>query len=271
MQRKVVLVTGCTSGIGLAIGRFLQEKGCIVYGTSRTRENENLHGIQILKLILEDSGSIHRAVNQVVEKEGRIDVLVNNAGYGMAGSLEDTSVEELNKVFHGNVFGLIECCQAAIPHMRKAMSGKIISISSIAGEFGMPFRGVYSASKSSVDRLSETLRMELRPWNIHVSIIQPGDFKTNINANRIVAARGLKEDSAYYEVFKKEYELISNDVSKAKDPVLVAKAAWKIIRSKKPKMRYPVATFWQRASISINRILPTHLFQKLLTSRYPVE
>jgi len=271
MQRKVVFVTGCTSGIGLAIGKYLLEKGCIVYGTSRTLDDETLQGIHIYRMVLEDTASIQKAVNQVIEKEGRIDVLINNAGYGMAGSLEDTSLEELTKVFHANVFGLIECCKAVIPHMRKEKSGKIINISSIAGEFGLPFRGVYSASKSAVDRLSETFRMELRPWNIHVSIIQPGDFKTNINKNRIVAKKGLDEDSPYYKIFKREYEQISAEVTKAKDPVLVARAAWKIIRSKKPKMRYPVATFVQRTSISVNRILPSHLFQKILMRIYPIE
>jgi len=272
MERKIILVTGGSSGIGLATCRYLQQKGCIVYGTSRrARNGELMHGIPMLQLFVEDSASILSAIDWLIAKEGRIDVLINNAGSGSAGALEDTSTEEIQKLFNTNVFGQLACCRAVIPHMRAQNKGQIINISSIAGEFGLPYRGVYSASKSAIDRFSETLRMELMQWNIAVSIVQPGDYKTNINDNRIIAKRSLQKDSPYYESFKRNYQGISDDISKGHDPIDVAKVIWKIVDSKRPLMRYPSATFVQRLSLTLKRILPTHLFQKLLMKRFPVE
>lgn len=272
MERKVVLVTGGSSGIGLATCRYLQQKGCTVYGTSRkARNGELMHGIPMLQLFTENSQSISDAVHWLIEKEGRIDVLINNAGTGIAGALEDTSLEEMESIFRTNVFGQLECCKAVIPHMRSQNKGQIINISSIGGEFGLPYRGVYSASKSAIDRFSETLRMELKQWNISVSIVQPGDYKTNINNNRIIAKRSLDKDSPYYAGFTKHYKGISDDISNGHDPVGVAKVIWKIVDSRYPLMRYPAATFWQRFSLSLNRVLPSHLFQTLLVKRFPVE
>lgn len=272
MPQRVVLVTGASSGIGLAIAKHLTSKGCIVYGTSRRgtgRENE--HGFVVVRLDLDDSDTIRDAVDLVIEREGRIDVLINNAGTGMAGAIEDATTEEINAVFRTNVFAPLEVCRRVIPHMRERRSGKIINISSIAGEFGLPFRGVYSAAKSAVDRFSETLRMELSPWNISVSVIQPGDFRTNINDNRIIAAKSLTDQSPYRKAFERMYRYISKEVASADSPDQVGRVAWKIIRTPKPLMRYPAASYVQRMSLSINRVLPTHLFQKLLAKRYPVE
>ena len=272
MERKVVLVTGGSSGIGLATCQYLQQKGCTVYGTSRkARNGELLHGITMLQLYTEDPKSIASAVSWLIEKEGRIDVLINNAGTGIAGAIEDTSTEEMVSLFTTNVFGQLECCRAVIPYMRTQNKGQIINMSSIAGEFGLPFRGVYSASKSAIDRFSETLRMELKQWNIAVSIVQPGDYKTNINHNRIIAKRSLDKDSPYYEGFTKLYKAISEDISNGHDPIGVAKVVWKIVDSKYPLMRYPAATFWQRFSLSVNRVLPFHLFQKILLKRFPIK
>lgn len=272
MERKVVLVTGGSSGIGLATCQYLQQKGCTVYGTSRKTSNgELVQGIPMLQLFLGNGDSIRNAINWLIEKEGRIDVLVNNAGTGIAGAIEDTTTEEIADIFQTNVFGQLECCRAVIPQMRKQNKGQIINISSIAGEFGLPFRGVYSASKAAIDRFSETLRMELAQWNIPVSIVQPGDYKTNINNNRIIARRSRDKDSPYYEGFTKNYEGISQDINDGHPPEDVAKVIWKIIDSKNPLMRYPAATFWQRFSLSVNRVLPFHLFQKILEKRFPLK
>jgi NAD(P)-dependent dehydrogenase (short-subunit alcohol dehydrogenase family) len=272
MESRVALITGGSSGIGKAISQFLLKKGCVVYATGRSFNNGDLlDGVKMLYLDLSKPESIKAAVDYVIEKEGTIDVLVNNAGMGMAGAVEDATTEEIAQLFQANVFGLLECCRAVIPHMRAKKKGWIINMSSLAGEFGLPFRGVYSASKSAVDRFSETLRMELKPWNIGVSIIQPGDFKTNINNNRLVAKKGFTEESPYFKVFPKMYKNMSDDVAHAKNPELVAKVVWKIMSEDMPKMRYPCATPFQRASLSLNRVLPTHLFQKLLLKVYPVE
>jgi short-subunit dehydrogenase len=155
--------------------------------------------------------------------------------------------------------------------MRKSGGGKIINISSVGGEFGLPFRGIYSAAKSALDRFSETLRMELSPWNIFVSVIQPGDIQTNINNHRLVIEKSTQKESHYYSIFTKMYRQISEEVANSKDPIIVAKIVERIIKSKSPKMRYPAASFVQRLSISLNRILPTEVFQKMLQWRYKVK
>lgn len=272
MAHKVVFVTGGSSGIGQATCQFLQKQGCRVYGTSRkVAHGDDLHGIRMVRLDLNDSASIHEAVQYILDQEGRIDVLVNNAGVGFAGSVEDASTEEIKQVFDSNVFGVLECCRAVIPTMRKQGGGWIINISSIAGEFGLPFRGVYCASKSALDLFSETLRMELKPSRIRVSIVQPGDIKTNINNHRLVAARSKDLSSPYHKIFQETYQHISSEVSKAKSPDTVARIVWKIISLDNPRMRYPVASFIQRLSLSLNRVLPKHIFHRMLLRKYPVE
>ncbi len=272
MTHKVVLVTGGSSGIGSATCRFLHDKGCTVYGTSRkTANGDTLNGIKMLRLDLNDHSTIQKAVAYLIEKEGRLDVLVNNAGVGIAGAVEDTSSEETESVFRTNVFGVLECCRAVIPQMRKQGGGRIINISSIAGEFGLPFRGVYCATKSALDLLSETMRMELSPANIHVSYIQPGDIRTEINTNRIIARRSKSPESPHYKRFQQIYREISEEVSSAKSPETVARTVYEVMNIARPKMRYPTASFIQRLSLTLNRILPKHLFQKMLMRKYPVE
>ncbi len=272
MERKVVLVTGASQGIGQAISRFLHQKDFIVYGTSRkVNPDEPLNNIHMLALDLENAESIHQAVADIIEKEGRIDILINNAGTGISGALEDTTMADYQKYFNAHVFGLMECCQAVIPHMRKQNQGQIINISSIAGVFGLPFRGVYSASKSAVNRLSETLRMELAPWNIYVSIVQPGDFNTNINSKRVIPTKSKSKDSMYYEAFSQQFERISKEVSNGRDPEQMGEIVWKIIQSSKPKLRYTIGTIEQKLAVLASRILPASWFQKILENRYPVK
>ncbi len=272
MNQNIVLVTGGSSGIGLSICKHLTAKGYKVYGTSRSADNgDTPHGFEMVKMEFTDRDSIHAAVDYILEKSGTIDVLVNNAGTGMAGAVEDATTEEINEIFQIITFAALDVCRAVIPTMRKNKSGKIINISSIAGEFGLPFRGVYSAAKSALDRFSETMRMELSPWNIYVSTVQPGDFKTNINQHRRSTQKGYSEDSPYHKIFKETLEHISDEVATAQDPIIVARIVERIITSRKPKMRYPAATFVQRLAISLNRILPTEVFQSMLQGRYPVK
>lgn len=272
MGRKVVLVTGGSSGIGRAICTQLLQKDVTVYGTSRKVENGEVQdGITFVKLDLDNTESIRNAIDYLIEKEGRIDVLVNNAGTGISGAVEDTSLENFQSYFNTQVFGMMTVCKAVIPHMRSRGSGQIINISSIAGEFGLPFRGLYSASKSAVNRLSETLRMELKQWNINVSVVQPGDFKTNINDSRIIVKGGHDPKSPYYKAFQAQYKHISDEVGKGQNPDVIGKLVWKIINSKHPKPRYIVGTLVQRLGVLFNVILPKRLFQKMLSNRYPVK
>lgn len=272
MNRQVVLVTGGSSGIGLSICKHLAQQGFTVYGTSRKVQNgERPHGFEMVRMEITDSLSVQSGIDYVIEKEGTIDVLINNAGTGVAGAVEDATNQEINDSFKLIVFAALDVTRAVIPTMRKNKRGKIINISSVGGEFGLPFRGIYSAAKSALDRFSETLRMELSPWNIHVSTIQPGDIQTNINNHRVTAAKSHSPESPYYKIFTKLYKQISEEVANSKDPIIVAKIVERIIKAKSPKMRYPAASFVQRLSISLNRILPTEVFQKMLQWRYPVK
>ncbi|MEM9053508.1 MAG: SDR family oxidoreductase [Bacteroidota bacterium] len=272
MNRQVVLVTGGSSGIGLSTCQHLKAKGFTVYGTSRKVINgDQPHGFHMVQMEITDPDSIKAGVDYILQKEKRIDVLVNNAGTGMAGAVEDATTEEIDQIFRLIVFAALDVTRAVTPSMRKNGGGKIINISSVGGEFGLPFRGIYSAAKGALDRFSETLRLELSPWKIYVSTIQPGDIKTNINKTRLTVAKSNQEDSHYYSIFQKMYKQISEEVANSKDPIIVAKIVERIIRSKSPKMRYPAASFVQRLSISLNRILPTEVFQKMLQWRYKVK
>lgn len=262
---KVVLVTGGSSGLGLAICRFLHQKGCTVYGTSRNPDkvDEEFHA---LRMDVTDEGSIRQGVEKVLEAEGRIDVLVNNAGLGFNGAVEDASTQEIKKVFDTNIHGLLSVTRAVLPSMRERKDGLIINISSIAGAFGLPFRGVYSASKHAVEAFSESLSMEVKPFGVNVVIVQPGDFKTSINENRAVAQSS--PNSPYKKWFEPINDQIIEEVAHAGDPVEIGKAVWKIIQSRNPRLRYPVAKPLQKLSVKLHNLLPGRMFERILGNHY---
>ena len=165
-MKKVILITGGSSGIGKSIGTFLHEKGNIVYGTSRNPENISNSVFELLQLDVRDVESIKKCVSQVIQKSGRIDVLINNAGVGITGPLEEIPTEEIMNNFQTNLFGPIEVMKAVLPQMRQQKSGLIINVTSIAGYMGLPFRGVYSASKGALELITESLRMEVKQFGI---------------------------------------------------------------------------------------------------------
>lgn len=264
---KVVLVTGGSSGIGGAIASFLANKGHHVFGSSRTVERQKQDvPFTFIQMDVTDSQSVEQALSVIAERHGRLDVLINNAGLGMAGPLESTSDEEARTIFNTNVFGVLNTCRQAAPLLR-ASQGVIINITSIGGVFGLPYRGVYCASKFAVEGISEVLSMELNPHGVKVVIVQPGDFKTNINANRINAAQ---IDRAIYPDFDVVLDQIHSEVKHAQDPVLIAKTVDKIIRSSNPKLRYRVATTTQRLSIWLNRVLSGRMFERMIARHYGI-
>lgn len=267
---KTVLVTGGSSGIGKATCSYLAGKGYKVYGSSRSAENGTpLENFTLVNLDLRQPETIRSAVEYIIQTEGKIDVLVNNAGVGIASSVEDISTEELRQVFEINLFGVLDVCRAVLPYMRAAKSGHIINISSIAGEFGLPFRGIYSASKGALELISESMSMELSRFNVCVSIVQPGDFRTNINQNRLIAKKSLDANSPYYAIFKNVYQEIHDEVAHAGNPLLVARTIYKILNCRKPKLKYKVATPVQRLSIFLHDFLPGRMFERILMKKYP--
>ena len=183
-MNKVVLITGGSSGIGKSVGEFLIQKEFIVYGTSRNPNNIENHPFQLLALDVNDMNSVKNAINEVIVAEGRLDVLINNAGMGITGSVEETPTEEMRKVFDTNFFGAIDVMKAVLPQMREQKSGLIINVTSIAGYMGLPFRGIYSATKGALEIVTEAIRMEVKGFGIEVTNIAPGDFVTNIASSR---------------------------------------------------------------------------------------
>lgn len=265
-QKRIVLVTGGSSGIGKAVAEYLSQNGFIVYGTSRSeRKEENTSGVNMLQVDVTDETSILSAISEIKAKHGALDVLINNAGLGMAGPIESTSAQEVEEIFNTNVFGVFNVCRAAIPLMRDSGGGNIINITSIAGHFGLPYRGVYCSSKFAVEGFSESLSMEIKKFGIEVSIIEPGDFKTSINQNRRLAQN---VDEKTYPNFKSALEQVNQEVEHAQDPILIAHKIEKIIKTKKPSLYYQVGTPVQKLSIFLKRILPSRTFERMIMKHY---
>ncbi len=267
MDKKVVLITGGSSGIGKSIGVFLNSKGLKVYGTTRkVNSHAGFDAFELLQLDVKNTDSIKDAVAHIISKEGRLDVLVNNAGVGITGPIEETPHEEILNVFDINVHGPVHVMKAVLPQMRKQGGGTIINITSIAGYMGLPFRGFYSATKGALGLITEALRMETKDFGITITNIAPGDFATNIAAGRYHAP--VIKDSAYEDKYQKSLDLINSHVDSGGDPIEVAHKVYAIIKKNSPKVHYPVGAFMQKISLFLKRVLPSRWYEKLLLNHY---
>lgn len=263
---KVVLITGGSSGIGKSVGEFLQDKGFIVYGTSRNPNNYPDSKFPIVALDVTLPETISSCVATVLEKESKIDVLINNAGAGITGPVEEIPDVEIKRNFETNFFGPINVIKAVLPSMRSQNSGLIINITSIAGYMGLPFRGVYSASKGALELITEAFRMELKDFNIEMTNVAPGDFATNIAAGRYHAP--VLDDSPYKDKYGHSLAMMDEHVDDGNDPKEMAQAIFKIINTKSPKIHYKVGAFMQKFSIVLKRILPDKVYERLLMNHY---
>lgn len=263
---KVVLITGGSSGIGKSVGEFLQAKGFKVYGTSRNPDNYPNSKFPIVALDVTKPDTISKCVFEVLAQESKIDVLLNNAGAGITGPIEEIPDEEIKRNFETNFFGPINVIKAVLPSMRKQNSGLIINVTSIAGYMGLPYRGVYSASKGALELITEAFRMELKAFNINMTNVAPGDFATNIAAGRYHAP--ALENSPYKETYGKTLSMMDEHVDSGSDPKQMAEAIYKIIESKNPKIHYKVGAFLQKFSIVLKRILPDTVYEKMLMNHY---
>jgi short-subunit dehydrogenase len=263
---KVVLITGASSGIGKSVATFLQDKGYKVYGTSRNPKNIKDFTFELIALDVLKLDTINNAINYIIQKEGRLDVLVNNAGMGITGPVEDTPTEEMRAVFNTNLFGAIDVIKVVLPQMRSQKSGIIINVTSIAGYMGLPFRGLYSASKGALETVTEAVSMEVQNFGIKVVNIAPGDFSTNIAAGRYHTP--VFKNSAYKQKYEENLDLMDAHVDDGMDPVEMAKSIYKIINTKKPKLHYKVGNFMQKFSIVLKRILPDRIYERLLMNHY---
>jgi NAD(P)-dependent dehydrogenase (short-subunit alcohol dehydrogenase family) len=265
-MNKVVLITGGSSGIGKSIGEFLHHKGFIVYGTSRNPEQVSNSVFPLLALDVRNIQSIQTAVNQVIATDGRLDILVNNAGVGITGPIEEIPTEEIKNNFETNFFGPIEVIKATLPQMRSQKSGLIINITSIAGYMGLPYRGIYSASKAALEIITESLSMEIKPFGIHITNVAPGDFATNIASGRFHAP--VIQGSAYEIPYGNNLKTMNEHVDSGGNPNQMAEAIYKIIQTPNPRIHYKVGAFMQKFSIVLKRILPDKAYEKMLMNHY---
>lgn len=263
---KIILITGASSGIGKSTAEFLSNKNYVVYGTGRNPKNDENNKYTLIPLDVTKPETISKAVRSVIEKEGRIDVLVNNAGMGITGPIEDTPTDEMRKVFETNFFGAIDVMKAVLPYMRKQRSGVIINVTSIAGYMGLPYRGIYSATKGALELTTEAIRMEVKEFGIQVANVAPGDVATNIAAGRYHTP--VFEESAYKEKYQMNLDLMDNHVDAGMDPIKMAKQIYKIINTSHPRVHYKVGGFMEKFSILLKRLLPSKVYEKLLMNHY---
>lgn len=269
MSNEVVIVTGASSGIGFDTAVDLKNKGYIVYGAARRMDKLKAlkeKGIHIISLDVTNDESMVNCVNTIIEKEKRIDVLVNNAGYGSYGAVEDVDIAEGKRQVDVNLFGLARMTQLVLPIMRQQKRGKIINITSVGGKVHTPFGAWYHATKFAVEGFSDCLRMEVKPFNIEVVIIEPGGIKTNWG---IIAAQKLEETSgygAYSENANKVAKAFNNMYSTGKGlskSSLISTTIVKAIMSNKPKTRYLVGAN-TKPMVILKRLLSDRAYDRFL-------
>lgn len=267
-MKKVALVTGASSGIGEAAAILLHNAGIKVYGAARrVKKMKPLEekGIIIISLDVTDKASMTNCVQTIHKKEGRLDILINNAGYGSFGAIEDVPIEEARRQFEVNIFGLATLTQLVLPKMRENKFGKIINISSMGGKIYTPFGGWYHATKYALEGWSDCLRIEVKPFGIDVVVVEPGGIKTPWG---IIAAENLKKTSgngAYAEAANKSAEetakiYSSNQLSK---PELIGKTILKAVTKRRPKTRYLVG-YMAKPTVFIRKWFGDRFFDRML-------
>ncbi len=277
IKNKVALVTGSSSGMGFATAIMLARAGIHTYASMRNLKKsktitelastENLP-LQVVQLDVNDKKSVKEAITKIVTEKERIDVLVNNAGYGLFGSLEDISIEEMKAQFETNFFGVIRVTQLVLPIMRKQKSGTIVNVSSVGGRIGLPVLSAYHSTKFALEGLSESMSYELEPFGIRVVIIEPGVIRTNIMNSSIIAKKAQDPKSPYFSLIQKvenNFKLMMENESSP--PEEVAKVILGVVTSENPQLRYTVgndaATMIQaRVSMSDNQ------FKKMIMQNF---
>ena len=268
MNNKIILLTGASSGIGFDAAKVLAQQGHKIYAVARRVElMEPLkeYGIVPMYMDVTEDESMQKGVEQIIAAEGRIDVLINNAGFGYFGAIENVSMDEARRQIEVNVFGLARLCQLVIPHMRQQKSGLIVNTSSIAGKIVLPFGGWYHVSKFSVEALSDALRMELKPFGIKVSMIEPGGIGTDWG---VIAARHLKESSVGtpYEKAALNESALMNVAYSGKylsSPRVITRAISKAVNSRRTRARYRTGRF-SHSGVFFHWLLPAKWWDALM-------
>jgi len=272
MPSPVALVTGGSSGIGESTARALLAKGFVVYAVARRVDRMaalSELGVHTFAMDVTDDASMVAGIDRIIDEQGHIDVLVNNAGYGSYGAVEDVPIDEARRQFEVNVFGLARLVQLVTPHMRERKSGRIINISSIGGKFYEPFGAWYHATKFAVEGFSDSLRMELRPFGIQVVLIEPGPIRTEWNE---IARDSLLErsgDGAYASYARQAHGVMErfDEPSRASTPEEVADKIVKAALAKRPAARYPVGR-GARTITTSRDLLPDRVFDEVVSRTY---
>ena len=269
-MKKIILLTGASSGIGYQTAESLAKEGHVVYGAARRIEKmETLKqfGVKPMYLDVTDEESIKSAIDTIIRNEGRIDVLINNAGYGSFGAVEDVEINEARRQFEVNLFGLARLVQLVLPHMRKQKEGRIINVSSMGGRLTTYFGAWYHATKYALEAFSDALRMEVSDFGIDVSLIEPGLIKTDWG---IIAANKLA-DSSKGGAYEKEALRTSEGMKKqysgnmGSNPIVITKAISKAVNSRRPKTRYLIG-FMAKPLVFLHTVLPARIFDKIMKS-----
>lgn len=267
---NVALVTGASSGIGRATALELLRTGYTVYGTARNIESLDAvqaAGGNVLAMDVTKEHDVARAVETIAEAHGRIDVLVNNAGYGLYGAAEDVPIEDARYQFEVNLFGPARLTQLVLPYMRAQHGGTIVNVSSMGGQITFPLGAWYHASKHALEAYSDALRMEVAPFGIRVVIVQPGLIKTEFGGVSSRAVREYSGNGPYGELaesFARSTERSYEEQGRSSDPSVVAKAILKAVESRHPKTRYVVGRM-ARPLITLDAVLPDRAFDRIVT------
>lgn len=266
----VVFITGASSGIGKCTAERLAGSGMRVYGGSRRGgERRDFDGggfIEPVMIDVCDDASVDRAVARVIEREGRIDILINCAGMGICGAVEECSSHEAMRQMDTNYIGVLRMLTAVLPHMRKRRSGLVINIGSVGGIFSIPFQTHYSSSKYAVEALTEGLRIEMKPWNVRAALVEPGDTKTSFTSSRVYAEKA--KNSAYGEEFLRSVRQMERDEQNGMSPERVVDVIVSVMRSKNPPVRRTVGAQY-KILVWLKRIFPSRALEAVLTMMYP--
>src|SRR3954449_11625044 len=257
--QPVALVTGASAGIGEAAAHALVGAGFTVYGTSRrAAAGEKRGGVVFLPLDVTDDGSAAGVVREVLERSGRIDVLINNAGVGIAGAAEESSIEQARALFETNVFGSIRMTRAVLPHMREQGGGRIINVSSVLGLVPAPFMALYAATKHALEGYSESLDHEVREHGVRVLLVEPGYTNTAFDANAVA----VDEPLALYARRREAFDVLTAAAVRAgDDPAVVSQVIVAAATDTRPRLRYPAGTLARRVS-KLRRYVPPAIFDK---------
>ena len=264
-MQQIIIITGASSGFGKATAEMLSKKGYTVYGLCRRQMQDST--IKYRQCDVRNRENIHTVVEQIVAEQGRVDVLINNAGMGIGGALELATEEEIDLQMGTNFMGCVNMCQAVLPYMRRQRAGKIINLSSIGGLMGLPYQGFYSASKFAIEGFTEALSAEVRGFGIKVCMVEPGDFATGFTGSRKNSQLTL-DDPDYGPIFKNSLAIIEKEENGGLQPEVLARRIVRLVEKKDPPLRNVVANLEQWLSTIIKRVLSGNQMVAILRDYY---